>query len=403
MRRFGYIALCVLLASCVEFKKVDIFDSGSQAPVPPHIENFYALNVLSDHLSGEVWFTEDAKCIEVRNESQTVYSGEGSLYLKWNKTDGGCDWIGLGIGWNGWASKDMSAVLNKAAIRFKAKSNSGKINSLPLAVSLEDYGGNAAWLGLFPEFITYIDGEDWATITLPLERFGWNEFGADASNIKQMIIQFEASGECFIDAVSVVPYEGLRNATYRATIVPLDRIVVDGELTDWNGLPQMDLGEHKVSICSDSKMLYVSGSITDPTPMLNSRSGKEAWNGDAIELAIGVNHEAAGGRTKLLLSDRHFILRASNNPELYDVSRDGIKVPGALTKLVRSEAGYRFEFAIPLTYFGLTAWSKNAAYPVEIAVDLGDESGRKTQVRWNSPNREGFHNNPSLWGNLVFN
>ena len=39
-------------------------------------------------------------------------------------------------------------------------------------------------------------------------------------------------------------------------------------------------------------------------------------------------------------------------------------------------------------------------YGLELAVDHGDENGRITQERWNESTNAGFHENPSLWGEM---
>lgn len=56
------------------------------------------------------------------------------------------------------------------------------------------------------KYIAYNEGESWATVTLPIGDFGWEQFGADETNIKQMIIQFEAAGDVYFDEIRVVPF-----------------------------------------------------------------------------------------------------------------------------------------------------------------------------------------------------
>ncbi|MFT5725873.1 MAG: hypothetical protein ACI9JN_003003, partial [Bacteroidia bacterium] len=150
-----FLSGMLLISACVTMKPVSLFDESSLTPEPPHIENFYALSILKDQLSSEVWFTPDVKCIQVKNSTKTLYSGKSAIHLKWDKQEGGCDWIGMGIGWDGWAPKDLSMIMNKAAIQIKAYSKGGKIKSLPLAASMEDYGGKQAWIGFSPKYITY--------------------------------------------------------------------------------------------------------------------------------------------------------------------------------------------------------------------------------------------------------
>jgi hypothetical protein len=46
-------------------------------------------------------------------------------------------------------------------------------------------------------------------------------------------------------------------------------------------------------------------------------------------------------------------------------------------------------------------WTIEGRYLFEVARDQGDAKGRNQQIRWNSGEAEGFHQNPGLWGELV--
>ena len=63
---------------------------------------------------------------------------------------------------------------------------------------------------------------------------------------------------------------------------------------------------------------------------------------------------------------------------------------------------HQFEIQIPLSSLNLKPFEKGRTYGIEFAVDRSsDKETRKDQFRWNSYDREGFHENPSLWGELV--
>ena len=54
--------------------------------------------------------------------------------------------------------------------------------------------------------------KEWTKITIPLQLFNFEDEKFDGSNVKQLIIQFEASGTIEVDAIEIVPYAGkLRN------------------------------------------------------------------------------------------------------------------------------------------------------------------------------------------------
>jgi hypothetical protein len=388
--------------SCMQVKEVGLFEEPSKERNLPNVNGFYAVNILKDQISSEVWVTEQSSCIQLKQEQSVVANGEGAFYLKWDKPEGGCDWIGMGIGWDNWSAKDLSGILNEAAIQFKAKGMNGPIRSLPLAVSLEDYTGNGAWLGLFSEFITQQENDSWATVTLPLERFGWNEFGANPGNIKQMIIQFEAAGEVYIDEVQIVPYRGLLNQQYMAVYSEQGSFKVDGLLDDWEQLPALALNEHTIKLSADGEQLYISGVIKDASPMKNNLSGSDLLKADGIELALSLNPEALTFRSKMLLSDQHLFIAASNEGAVYDLKNGATPIASAELKFNTTEKGYRFECAIPLSHFPITSIKTEANYQFEVGVIASDLNEGKPQQRWNSPSRNEFPTNPSLWGTLSF-
>lgn len=384
-----YIPLILLITGCSLSSKRALFDSKADQEKPKGIGDFHALDILKDHLSGEVWFTENTDCIKVQNESDVIYDGNGSIHLKWDKQEGGCDWIGMGIGWDGWSGKNLSTILRKAAIEIKAKTPSGKINSLPLAASLEDYGGKAAWLGMSPEYISYKPGEDWATVTLPLSKFSWSEFDADAGNIKQFMIQFEAAGELYIDAIKVVPYDGIGEKKYIASFVREAKINIDGDLSDWKDLGTASLDGAAIMVTTDKDALYFGGHVNDAS---------FGDDGDGVEISFSTNYKAEAGRSQPLMSDRHFVLNTSDPSVLLDKRWNNKRVTPATQNIQKVKGGYTFEIRIPLSYLELPGWVLDHEYRMELAINRkGSE-----QARWNSQGLKGYESNISHWGSLIF-
>lgn len=399
-----YIIVVILVSGCVNFKKQSLWDSPPEIAEPEHIENVYALNILEDGLNGDVWFTEDIKCIKVENSGEFKSSGEKGVHIKWDKQEGGCDWIGLGIGWDSWSGKDLSRILDRAAIQFRAYSPDGKIKSLPLAACLEDFGGAQAWLGITGNLIKYKGDDEWATVTLPLEDFSWNEFDADASNIKQMIIQFEAAGDFYVDDIKIVPFAG--NTKYKYSILSAGKLEIKvdgyGNEQEWKEQKAIALNEDsEIKLLIDENFLYVSGAIMDKTPAQNSKSGDDIWNGDALEIAFSTSSEANKKRKKFLFSDQQIGIRMNDLPMVWDW-RGHKEIPGTKTVVIRNATSYFFESKIPLSYFTMEGWQLGKTYGLEVALDKGNASARLAQIRWNSPEVIGFHKNPSLWGEMVF-
>ncbi len=202
------IMVLAIVSGCISLSKQSVFDAPSDQGPPEGIGNFYALNIFDDNLGSEVWFTQSKNCLTVKLDDQVQYSGERSMFWSWNKTAGGCPWLGIGFGWDNWNPKDLSGILDKAAVQLKVRAVKDNINVLPLAAALEDYAGAQAWLGISKNTIQapYISDE-WTTILLPLADFNWKQNDASPDNIKQLIIQFEAEGELYVDEIKIVPYQ----------------------------------------------------------------------------------------------------------------------------------------------------------------------------------------------------
>ena len=395
------ILVITLCSACVSMKQNVLFDEPSSSPEPPHIENFYALSVLKDKLNSEVWFTPDVKCIQVSNSDETKYAGNSAIHLKWDKQEGGCDWIGMGIGWDGWAPKDLSMIMNKSAIQFKAFSKGGKIKSLPLAAALEDYGGKQAWIGFAANYINYQDGENWATITLPIGDFGWEEFGADETNIKQMIIQFEAAGDVYFDEIQVVPFKGTLNKQHVALFAENLDVEIDGQISESIWSESLHIEEHKITVIGSPDYIYVSGEIHDDTPLLNNKVGDEVWNGDGVELAFSTNPQANPKRKQFLLTDQHICIILGDKPEVWDYQGNATIADSEIA-YKKTDFGYTFEAKIPFSHFEMGELKPLVNYHAEFAINDGNGDKRTRQTKWNSAGIEGFHKNPSLWGNIIY-
>lgn len=402
-RLFPYL-FCLAVCGCVSVKKQTLWDEPAQKPEPPKIGNFYGLSVLQEGLSSEVWFTQNEKCLKVENSENVVFAGSKAVHLKWDKQAGGCPWLGMGIGWDGWTGKDLSRILDKAAIQFRAYDKERTIKSLPLAAALEDYGGKQAWLGFAGNVITHPKNSEWALITLPLADFSWGEFGADASNIKQLIIQFEAAGDIYIDEVKLVKFKGNSKKRYSSLFIESPEIEIDGMPTEtaWKGVKTLDVDRVcKVKVLASNDALYLSGYVYDPSFMENSKTDADIWNGDAIEFAISTNSESNKRRKTYRYSDYQIGAKMTDNPLVWDWTRKK-RVKNATVVVQMVESGYSFELRIPNSHFELDKWQANTIYGFEFALDLGTRNGREKQIRWNSGGIKGFNKNPSLWGEIEF-
>jgi hypothetical protein len=229
-------------------------------------------------------------------------------------------------------------------------------------------------------------------------------------------------------------------------------VVVDGALDDWDLSGQIEMfvveatratQSAKIAAMHDGTALYVSGVISDPTPMMNRHdpqaNAHRAWNADSLQFRLGVDPTAAYPVAESAFTYRgknavpctrddivhltlwHYTDEATAHLQMhigmgYRVPREGWKphglVPADLFNGVYRKwddgKGYTFEYRIPWTTLG-----------AKRALTGGDEVAGTFQVNWSRPDglatgggsawaydvmrMPGFpFQNASCWGKFVF-
>lgn len=407
------------MVSCVEMKDQAIFDAPADQDVPEGIKNFYALNVFEGKLNGEHWFSkppeiESKECLDITSTyfitSELDENGEAivepAMRWTWDKQAGDCDWMGMGLGWDGWSGKDLSRITDNAAIQLKVRSVKGDLKSLPLAACLEDYGDNQLWIGFHPQVIEngIIKEDEWSNVTLPLAEFEWDiAQNIDMSNIKQMLVQFEAAGDLYVKEINVIPFKG--GFTKRIEIPYANQLdlTIDGKADEtlWSQAQAIEFASYEVKSLSDDENFYFSLSFDSEQDIINPFTDGGMWNGDGFEIAFTSNHELGKKRAFMSSTDQHFIINLANsyvwdyrNSELID----GIKVAKS-----KSNGAYQFEIQVPLSSLDLDAFTPNVKYQMEFAVGKSSADGtkREMQYKWNSEGKDGFYAKPALWGEMT--
>jgi hypothetical protein len=270
---------------------------------------------------------------------------------------------------------------------------------------LEDYSGIQAFAGFSNHFIQGgLITSQWTKIIIPIDAFPIESRDLDINNIKQFIIQFEAEGEIYLDEIKIVPFEGNTKPVYKlsrkSSEVSIDGMDSEGE---WEGnFIQFGVAQ-QIKISYDDQWIYLLAKVKDKSPAKNSYSGSDIWNGDAIELALGTNPDASPFRENYLFSDYQIGIKIGDSPSIYNWKKKKME-EGCTVKISSHDTYYLAEAKIPLSVFGDFQFLVGKKYGFEIAVDLGDENGKRvSQYRWSSPYSEGFQKNPSLWGALIVN
>jgi len=132
---------------------------------------------------------------------------KNSLHIKTDKPPA-CEWIGMGIGWDGWQGKDLSAIISNAAIEFMARVDGDSIYNIPIVFILEDYSANqcyatAGYLGIEGGAVT----KKWTRVIVPLPTFSYQTNNIDLTNIKQLLLQCYDKVDIYIDDMKIIPHE----------------------------------------------------------------------------------------------------------------------------------------------------------------------------------------------------
>ena len=191
--------------TALRMKKQLLYDEPAVDAVP-QIGGFSALNLFDESMGSEVWFSKEKACVSLSKSEHLPKTGKYCLHAQWDKIAGGCKWIGMGIGWDNWQPKDLSAILDSAAIQIMLRSETDTLKTLPLALALEDYTGAQCFIGFSPRFLmgNKILPGGWTAAIIPLYEFPFERFNANPAMIKQFIIQFEADGNVYMDDIRLI-------------------------------------------------------------------------------------------------------------------------------------------------------------------------------------------------------
>ena len=141
--------------------------------------------------------------VKVKSRKRTP---KNSIHLKTDKNPA-CEWIGMGIGWDGWQGKDMSGIMEKSAIELMVRVEKGSITRLPIVFILEDYSENqcyatASYLGIEGGKID----QSWTRVVVPLQTFSYINNKIDLTNVKQLLLQCYDATDVYLDNIQIIKY-----------------------------------------------------------------------------------------------------------------------------------------------------------------------------------------------------
>jgi len=196
------------MSGCVQLKTLSLYDTEEvQAPIDlSNIAEFAEPAIYRD-ATRDMWGLEKDECKHFQASNNIYRTGKTSIHLNWDRYK--CDWVGVGIGWNGWAAKDLSDIFQTVGIEMYIRAPKGKkMYMLPMVMILEDYSGVQTYSYTHSKFLEEgVIGEEWVKVVVPLNSFDAEDQGIDLTNIKQLVLELQQVGELYIDDISLVPYK----------------------------------------------------------------------------------------------------------------------------------------------------------------------------------------------------
>jgi len=148
-------------------------------------------------------------------------------------------------------------------------------------------------------------------------------------------------------------------------------IVVDGDLSEWSHLKpvvldderQIDMGyddwqgvsdlSARIYLMWDSSYLYLAAIVKDDSPLKNIKSRENIWDGDGIELAIGVDPESDPERSSYDATDYQLCLamRLGGGNWSWQLQKAFDTIESKVSKAEDGFSGYIYEAKIPWSEF----------------------------------------------------
>ncbi len=194
----------LMLAACgIQMQTQNLVDEWGNTYDQEQQQVFTDKEIFSNQ-TADIWGLEKTECKNFTRVDTLSYQGKSSLQLQWNKT-GSCNWLGFGIGWNGYAAKDLTPVMQSGFLTFYIRAIKG-IQFVPtLIFLLEDYSGvQTATLFKAKHLTRYPINEEWQKVSIPLSGF-MEAAGpkSDFSNIKSLNVECQGEGAILIDEISI--------------------------------------------------------------------------------------------------------------------------------------------------------------------------------------------------------
>lgn len=358
------------------------------------------------------------------------YSYPNESWNDWEKAypgDGYVDWIGIdGYNWGTTQSWSEWQVF-KYLFREQARKCRQLWPSKPIMVAefgcAEQGGDKAAWIKEVPKYL--------ATSMRDINAIVWFDVKKETdwrinSSAKSLAAYKEimknplfSSSSAALAALTISPEKNERRTAF--ALKAKKPLVIDGNLSDWNKASPivmkdatffkegLDWGgptdlSGTIYLMWDEQYLYLAAEVADKNPLMNKRINQDVWNGDAIEMVLGLD-QGDPKRNVFGKGDYQFGFSTGDGkttkPQIWNWQRNRSPRGGEISvKKVAKPNGYALEAKVPLDFF-LNGFKPAVGRKIDfdIALDDADLSGqREKQLIWNGDFY--FYKDPSVWGIL---
>tara|TARA_B100001057_G_scaffold460435_1_gene511504 strand:- start:15 stop:1217 length:1203 start_codon:yes stop_codon:yes gene_type:complete len=195
----------IAFAGCSQFNAVTLYSNDTSEVHP--LDYFDQAIIFHDSQASIVTGLRNTTCKEVRFEQGNSFGGEDHMSIEWDASRG-CKFIGIQIPWASYAAKDLTPLLDCAAIEMAIRLEEGSLTNIPMFFGLVDYAGRQCMTKI--NFLGMDDGvldTSWRKVRIPLHAFNYERRGVNMANIKELKIEFQRSGHAHIDEIKIVRYE----------------------------------------------------------------------------------------------------------------------------------------------------------------------------------------------------
>jgi len=70
-----------------------------------------------------------------------------------------------------------------------------------IKIGFESYNGKSILLPIKPNYVSIVSDNNWQLVSIPFSEFNFAEIGFDVNRFKQLTIEFNNSGEIWLDEI----------------------------------------------------------------------------------------------------------------------------------------------------------------------------------------------------------